>query len=150
MSPRSLPAACAILFPATKLPTMMDAGPTPTMKDRTGQNTVRKISHPSDFFYLQIWRFSHLQDLHLIPTYTPGCFWRGLGMLVTQVWGHMRMLQGCSAPSRKSCLVSEMWMPPRGVLGRVLAGTSARQYNPTWWILSIAWRRETIHKTTNK
>lgn len=54
MSPRSLPAACAILFPATKLPTMMDAGPTPTMKDITGQNTVRKISHLADFFYLQI------------------------------------------------------------------------------------------------
>ena len=68
----------------------------------------------------------------------PGCFCRGLGMLVTQVWGHSRMLQGCRFPSRKFCLVSQMWMPPRGVFGRVLAGTSARQYRPTWWMLSIA------------
>lgn len=57
----------------------------------------------------------------------PGCFWRGLGRLVTQVWGHIRMLQGCRLPSKKNCLVSEMWMPPRGVLGKVLAGTRARQ-----------------------
>ena len=59
--------------------------------------------------------------------------------MVTQVWGHMRMLQGCRFPSRKNCLASETWMPPRGVLGRVLAGTRARQYRPTWWMLSMAW-----------
>lgn len=59
-------------------------------------------------------------------------------MLVTQVCGHSRILQGCRFPSRKFCLVSQMWMPPRGVFGRVLAGTRARQYRPTWWILSMA------------
>lgn len=57
----------------------------------------------------------------------PGCFCRGLGRLVTHVCGHIRILQGCRLPSRKNCLVSEMWMPPRGVLGKVLAGTRARQ-----------------------
>lgn len=37
------------------------------------------------------------------------------------------MLHGCRLPSKKYCLVSEMWIPPRGVLGRVLAGTRAKQ-----------------------
>lgn len=58
--------------------------------------------------------------------------------MVTQVWGHMRTLQGCREPSRNSCLVSDRWIPPRGVLGRVLEGTRARQYTPTWWIPSMA------------
>lgn len=70
--------------------------------------------------------FTHMLQVYSIK-HIPGCFWRGLGRLVTHVWGHMRMLQGCRLPSRKNCLVSEMWMPPRGVLGRVLAGTRARQ-----------------------
>ena len=34
--------------------------------------------------------------------------------------------------------VSERWMPPRGVFGRWLCGTRARQYNPTLWIESTA------------
>ena len=34
--------------------------------------------------------------------------------------------------------VSERWMPPRGVFGRWLCGTSARQYSPTLWIESTA------------
>lgn len=51
----------------------------------------------------------------------------------------MRILQGCRFPSRKFCLVSQMWIPPSGVFGSVLAGTRARQYKPTWWILSMAW-----------
>lgn len=79
----------------------------------------------------------------------PGCFWRGLGMLVTQVCGHMRILQGCRFPSRKFCLVSQIWMPPSGVFGRVLAGTRARQYRPTWWILSMAWAENTIEFRMN-
>lgn len=54
----------------------------------------------------------------------------------------MRTLQGCKAPSRKRCLVSDIWMPPRGALGSVLAGTSARQYTPTWWMLSMAWKQQ--------
>lgn len=37
--PRSLPAAWAILFPATRFPTMTDAGPTPT----TRQNSPKEI-----------------------------------------------------------------------------------------------------------
>lgn len=57
----------------------------------------------------------------------PGCFWRGFGRLVTHVCGHIRMLQGWRLPSRKNCLVSEMWIPPSGVLGKVFAGTRARQ-----------------------
>ena len=57
----------------------------------------------------------------------PGCFCRGFGKLVTHVCGHMRILQGCSDPSRKSCFVWDMWIPPSGVLGSVLAGTRARQ-----------------------
>lgn len=60
-------------------------------------------------------------------SHVPGCFWRGLGRLVTHVWGHMRILHGCKLPSKKYCLASEMWIPPSGVLGRVLAGTRARQ-----------------------
>lgn len=74
----------------------------------------------------------------------PGCFCRGLGRLVTHVWGHMRTLQGCKAPSRKRCLVSDMWMPPSGALGSVLAGTRAKQYTPTRWMLSMAWKRDGI------
>lgn len=73
------------------------------------------------------------------PWSPPGCFCRGLGRLVTQVWGHMRTLHGCSPPSRYSCLISDRWMPPSGVLGSVLAGTRARQNTPTPWILSMAW-----------
>lgn len=57
----------------------------------------------------------------------PGCFCRGLGKFVTQVCGHIRTLQGWREPSRKSCFVSDKWMPPSGVLGRVFAGTRARQ-----------------------
>lgn len=57
----------------------------------------------------------------------PGCFCLGFGKFVTQVCGHMRMLQGCREPSRKCCLVWEMWIPPSGVFGNVLAGTRARQ-----------------------
>lgn len=68
----------------------------------------------------------------------PGCFCLGFGRLVTHVWGHIRMLQGCRDPSRKCCLASDTWIPPRGVLGNVFAGTSAKQYKPTWWMLSIA------------
>ena len=34
--------------------------------------------------------------------------------------------------------VSERWIPPRGVFGRWLWGTSARQYKPTLWIESTA------------
>ncbi len=68
----------------------------------------------------------------------PGCFCLGFGRLVTHVWGHSRILQGCRNPSRKRCLVSDTWIPPRWVLGNVLAGTRAKQYKPTWWILSIA------------
>ncbi len=68
----------------------------------------------------------------------PGCFCLGFGRLVTHVWGHIRILQGCRDPSRKCCLVSDTWIPPRGVLGNVLPGTRAKQYKPTWWILSIA------------
>ena len=52
---------------------------------------------------------------------------RGLGRLVTQVCGHMRTLAGCSEPSRKRRRVSDKWMPPSGVLGSELGGTSARQ-----------------------
>lgn len=74
----------------------------------------------------------------------PGCFCRGLGRLVTQVWGHMRTLQGCREPSKNSCLVSDRWIPPRGVLGRVLAGTRAKQNTPTLWMLSIACRTRGI------
>ncbi|TNN53975.1 hypothetical protein EYF80_035799 [Liparis tanakae] len=77
---------------------------------------------------------------HLVD-YLPGCFCLGLGRLVTHVCGHMRTLQGCKAPSRKRCLVSDIWMPPRGALGSVLAGTRARQYTPTWWMLSMAWKQ---------
>lgn len=61
------------------------------------------------------------------PWDIPGCFCRGLGKFVTQVWGHIRTLQGWSEPSRKSCFVSDKWIPPSGVLGRVFAGTKARQ-----------------------
>lgn len=73
------------------------------------------------------------------PHDLPGCFCLGLGRLVTHVCGHIRTLQGCKAPSRKRCLVSDIWMPPRGAFGSVLAGTRARQYTPTWWMLSMAW-----------
>ncbi len=74
----------------------------------------------------------------------PGCFCLGLGRLVTQVWGHIRTLQGCREPSKNSCLVSDRWIPPRGVLGRVLAGTNAKQNTPTLWMLSIACRKRRI------
>lgn len=57
----------------------------------------------------------------------PGCFCRGFGRLVTQVWGHIKTLHGCNMPSRKRCLVSDRWMPPKGVLGSVFAGTKPRQ-----------------------
>lgn len=127
--PRSLPLAWAILFPDTRLPTMTDAGPISggnewqkhgsTLRTGIGRRTSRN------------WGFRNL----------PGCFCRGLGRLITQVCGHMSTLQGCSAPSRNSCLVSDKWMPPRGVFGRVLEGTRARQYTPTWCMLSIAFKR---------
>lgn len=52
----------------------------------------------------------------------------------------MSTLQGCSPPSRYSCLISDRWIPPSGVLGRVLAGTNARQKTPTPWMLSMAWQ----------
>lgn len=74
----------------------------------------------------------------------PGCFCLGLGRLVTQVWGHIRTLQGCREPSKNSCLVSDRWIPPSGVLGRVLAGTKAKQNTPTLWMLSIACRKRRI------
>lgn len=122
----SLPQACAILFPATRFPTIMEAGPTSETAEKAGHVMCKtENQHPS----------THAQDSPV-----PGCFCLGLGRLVTQVWGHMRTLQGCRAPSRKRCLVSEMWMPPRGALGSVLAGTRARQYTPTWWMLSMAWQ----------
>lgn len=57
----------------------------------------------------------------------PGCFCLGLGRFVTQVCGHISTLQGCNAPSRKSCFVSDKWIPPSGVFGSVFAGTKARQ-----------------------
>lgn len=123
--PRSLPLAWAILFPDTKFPTITEAGP---ISAAHGQNPDH---HPDQ---LQLF----------LPTgnrrVSPGCFCRGLGRLVTQVWGHIRTLQGCSPPSRYSCLISDRWMPPSGVLGRVLAGTRARQNTPTPWMLSMAWR----------
>lgn len=129
----SLPQACAILFPATRFPTIMDAGPTsvqsPTHRQQLGGDTIAPT-------------FPHSGPLAQCivggGVVSPGCFCLGLGRLVTHVWGHMRTLQGCRAPSRKRCLVSDMWMPPRGALGSVLAGTRAKQYTPTWWMLSMA------------
>lgn len=67
----------------------------------------------------------------LETTLLPGCFCRGFGKFVTHVCGHMRILQGCREPSRKSCFVWDIWIPPSGVFGNVLAGTRARQYTPT-------------------
>lgn len=112
---RSRPLAWAIRFPATRFPTITEAGPTSATNTHTiftqhslcNTNTSCSITH--------------------IRACAPGCFCLGLGRLVMQEWGHMRMLQGCSAPSRNSCLVSDRCIPPRGVLGRVLAGTNARQ-----------------------
>ena len=43
------------------------------------------------------------------------------------------------APRTNLFFVSERWIPPRGVFGRWLCGTSARQYNPTLWIESTAY-----------
>lgn len=40
--PRSLPAAWAILFPATRFPTMTDAGPTPTTRERKSERNGAK------------------------------------------------------------------------------------------------------------
>ena len=42
------------------------------------------------------------------------------------------------APTTNLFFVSERWIPPRGVFGRWLWGTSARQYKPTLWIESTA------------
>lgn len=77
-------------------------------------------------------------SLLMLNKMLPGCFCLGFGKFVTHVCGHMRMLHGCREPSRKCCLVCEIWIPPNGVFGNVLAGTRARQYTPTWWMLSIA------------
>lgn len=122
--PRSLPLAWAILFPDTRFPTITEAGPI---------SAARR--HKPDEHCWHFWCTNHIH----CPSLSPGCFCRGLGRLVTHVWGHIRTLQGCSPPSRYSCLISERWIPPRGVLGRVLAGTRARQKIPTPWILSMAW-----------
>lgn len=48
--PRSLPAACAILFPATRFPTITDAGPTPTAGQKEHEKdeksmTVKQVSN---------------------------------------------------------------------------------------------------------
>lgn len=124
----SLPQACAILFPATRLPTIIEAGPTSvqhnhihhhTCQWRQGSTFILTLKHTQRWTNEEI-KYECKPDL-------PGCFCLGLGRLVTHVWGHMRTLQGCKAPSRKRCLVSDMWMPPRGALGSVLAGTRARQ-----------------------
>ena len=42
------------------------------------------------------------------------------------------------APRTNLFFVSERWIPPRGVFGRWLWGTRARQYKPTLWIESTA------------
>ncbi len=122
---RSRPLAWAIRFPATRFPTITEAGPTSAKKN---------MKYLLSVFYVTQTQCSITHTKACVP----GCFCLGLGRLVMQEWGHMRMLQGCRAPSRNICLVSDRWIPPRGVLGRVLAGTNARQYTPTWWIPSIA------------
>lgn len=129
----SLPQACAILFPATRLPTIIEAGPTSVQHNHIHQShhTVHSNKVRADI---------HINVKMKKLGKVPGCFCLGLGRLVTHVWGHMRTLQGCKAPSRKRCLVSDIWMPPRGAFGSVLAGTRARQYTPTWWMLSMAWK----------
>lgn len=133
ITPRSLPAAWAILFPATRFPTITEAGPTPTTGCQPDQ-----------------WDGNDTAPVRSVGLFRlPGCFWRGFGRFVTHVCGHMRMLQGCRLPSRNNCLASEMWMPPRGVLGSVLAGTRARQYRPTWWMLSMAWSQDQMWGTVN-
>lgn len=78
-------------------------------------------------------------------SYLPWWTSRGFGRLVTQVWGHMSTLAGWSEPSKNFLRVSDKWMPPRGVFGKWLGGTRARQYIPTWCILSTAWRTLDIH-----
>lgn len=124
--PNSLPIAWAIRFPATKLPTSIEAGPTST-EEINSTNYMR----PAAGYLWIVAQISHFNHDYFKWSSRwvgwPGCFWRGLGRLVTQVCGHMRILQGCRFPSRKLCLVSQIWIPPRGVFGRVLAGTSARQ-----------------------
>lgn len=158
-TPSSLPIACAIRFPATKLPTTIEAGPTSTGQITNNQTNLyndklltikqKQKSNSVNSFIVKLITGSsekvstccdvvYWASVETVYSGLPGSFCRGLGMLVTQVCGHMRILQGCRFPSKKFCLVSQMWMPPRGVFGRVLAGTSARQYRPTWWILSMA------------
>lgn len=80
---------------------------------------------------LKGWLLGAAVMVHPEATLLPGCFCRGFGKFVTHVCGHMRMLHGCREPSRKSCLVWDIWIPPSGVFGNVLAGTRARQYTPT-------------------
>ena len=58
-----------------------------------------------------------LDPMTMLPTMVAagpgsGCFWRGCGRLVTHECGHIRMLAGCSVPSRNACLVSWMWTAP--------------------------------------
>lgn len=152
----SLPQACAILLPATRLPTIIEAGPTSVRHNhiRPRQTHVSEVRAgiytdiKENYIAMKI-KLGEVFMLHLFLNLIhagtsgglPGCFCLGLGRLVTHVWGHMRTLQGCKAPSKKRCLVSDIWMPPRGAFGSVLAGTRARQYTPTWWMLSMAWKR---------
>ena len=96
--------------------------------------------HLSGLKYHYLSRLSVVGDESL-----PWCTSRGLGRLVTQVWGHMSTLAGWREPSRNFLRVSDKCIPPKGVLGRWLGGTSAKQYIPTWCILSTAWRTLDIH-----
>lgn len=79
MSPRSLPAACAILFPATKLPTMMEAGPTPTIK-HTKHHISFRFSPPNFRVPSPVKKL--LKNLHLSPACTLGL-------------NHFRILSNC-------------------------------------------------------
>lgn len=141
--PRSLPLAWAILFPDTRFPTITEAGPISAgAPESTSLSQTKQTEYSTHTAFLTALILSDIRgDL---AADRPGCFCRGLGRLVTQVWGHIRTLQGCREPSKNSCLVSDKWIPPRGVLGRVLAGTRAKQNTPTLWMLSIACRTKSI------
>ena len=53
------------------------------------------------------------------------------------------------APRTNLFFVSERWIPPRGVFGRWLWGTRARQYKPTLWIESTAYNAQVEVGTDN-
>lgn len=117
---------------------------------KTAYNTVRKSTQdgfrwPStvglNSFLPKNWNIKKIKIILHLPWWTS----RGLGRLVTQVWGHINTLAGWSEPSKNFLRVSDKWMPPRGVLGKWLGGTSARQYIPTWWMLSTACSTRDIH-----